>query len=276
MTSVQVNGAAADDLFEPVNPVRFLIVIKTREVIARSILSRTSIPGIDYCLNPYTGCAHGCRYCYATFMRRFSGHSEAWGTFVDVKINAVDLLKKALRRRLAGEVVLSSVTDPYQPAEGAYHLTRGCLELLSLSQLRVSILTKSDLVLRDVDILRRMPAVEVGLTITTDDEATKHIFEPASPPIRSRVRALESLRDEGIPNYVFVGPLLPMNPDNLADSIAPFASRVLIDRMNYSWKVRGVYKANHLAYALEEAYFEETEARLLARLAAHGLEATLV
>jgi DNA repair photolyase len=250
--------------------------MKTREVLARSILSKTNIPGIDYCLNPYTGCAHACRYCYATFMKKFTGHTEAWGSFVDIKINAVDLLKKALRLKQAGEVMLSSVTDPYQPLEKKYELTRGCLELLSRSQLKVSILTKSDLVVRDIGILRDMETAEVGLTIATDDEAIKHIFEPASPTVKSRLSALQALSRAGIQTYAFIGPILPMNPEKLADAVAPFARQILIDRMNYHWKVRGIYKAHNLEYAIEEAFFQDIEARLLARLACHGIDARLV
>ncbi|MFH1314538.1 MAG: radical SAM protein [Candidatus Eisenbacteria bacterium] len=247
--------------------------MRVSEVNVRTILSKTNIPGIDYCLNPYTGCAHACSYCYATFMKKFTGHQEHWGSFIDVKVNAVELLKKALRRDHRGEVMMSSVTDPYQPAEATYKLTRGCLDLLSRSRLKVSILTKSDLVTRDIDILKRMDGVDVGLTVATDDEAMKRLFEPASPTVASRMTALKSLNDAGIATYVFIGPILPMNPEKLADGLAPFTQRVLIDRMNYPWKVKSLYRAHKIEYALEESYFEDIEARLLERLAHHGLEA---
>jgi DNA repair photolyase len=250
--------------------------MRISEINARTILSKTNIPGMDYCLNPYTGCAHACRYCYATFMKKFTGHDEPWGSFVDVKANAVDLLKKALMRSHTGEVMLSSVTDPYQPVEKTYELTRGCLELLSQTRLKVGILTKSDLVTRDVDILRRMENAEVGLTIATDDETVKRVFEPGSPTIGARIGALKTLGAAGVATYVFIGPILPMNPERLADSIAPYARHVLIDRMNYQWKVAGLYRAENLEYALDEGFFEETEARLLKRLSRHGVEATLV
>ena len=246
--------------------------MRVSKVNARTILSKTNIPGIDYCINPYTGCAHACHYCYATFMKKFAGHQEPWGSFVDVKVNAVGLLKKALRREHAGEVMLSSVTDPYQPVEATYKLTRGCLDLLSLSRLKVSILTKSDLVTRDIDILTRMNDVDVGLTVATDDEAMKRLFEPASPPVKSRITALRSLSEAGIATYAFVGPILPMNPEKLADAVAPYARRVLVDRMNYHWKVKSLYKTHKLEYALEDGYFEDIEARLLKRLAHHGLK----
>ena len=126
-----------------------------REVSARTILTKTGIPGVDWCLNPYIGCQHACVYCYATFMKKYSAHEEAWGEFVDAKINAPELLRRELRRRREGEVMLSSVTDCYQPLEARFKLTRACLELLALSTLEVSVLTKSDLVVRDLDIFKR-------------------------------------------------------------------------------------------------------------------------
>ena len=250
--------------------------MRIREVYARSILTRTNIPGIEYCLNPYVGCGHGCFYCYATFMKKFAGHDDAWGTFVDVKVNATDLLKKALRRGRQGEVIVSSVTDPYQPVEETYKLARACLGLLTRSTLSISILTKSDLVVRDIDLLRKADNVEAGLTITTDNEHTRKAFEPGSSGIKARIAALRRIHEAGIPTYVFIGPILPMNPERLVDSIAPFADSVLIDRMNYSWKVRQAYRARHLDYALEDAFFEEMESRLIRRLNKLGIQAKAV
>ena len=253
-----------------------LVVMTVKETRARSILTRTRIPGIDYCLNPYTGCSHACRYCYATFMTKYSGHDEPWGTWVDAKVNAPELLKKALRRARTGEVVLSSVTDPYQSAEKRYRLTRTCLELLAMSSLRVSILTKSDLVTRDIDILKTMQNVEVGLTVTTDDEQIRRIFEPGSASIARRIAALKALKQAGIPRYVFIGPVLPMDAEHLAAMIAPLADHVLIDRLNYAWKVRPVYETHGLNHALDPSFFEAAETRLIEGLNRHGIPVRLV
>jgi DNA repair photolyase len=250
--------------------------MKIEEVRARSILSRTRIPGIDYCINCYTGCGHACTYCYATFMKKFTGHPEPWGTFVDVKVNAVDLLKKTLRRNITGEVMMSSVTDAYQPVEKKYGLTRGCLELLAQTELDVDILTKSNLVVRDIDILSKMATVDVGLTITTNREDIKRMFEPASSSIRERLNALKALRKAGVSTYVFIGPILPMDPEKLVDSIAPFTDRVLIDRMNYKWKVEETYRGNNIQDALSPEFFEDIEQRLVRRLAHHGVRAECV
>jgi len=245
--------------------------MRITEKNARSILTRTNITGIDYCLNPYVGCGHACRYCYATFMSKYSRHTEAWGTFVDIKTNAVSLLRKALRRKREGEVILSSVTDPYQPVEKTYRLTRECLELLAVSRLKVSILTKSHLVERDLDVLAKMDNVDVGLTITTESESIRRIFEPGSSSIADRLAALKSLHERGISTYVFIGPILPMDPEILADRISQYAGKVLIDRMNYPWKVKRLYAEHRLDFALTDSYAEKIESRLAERLGRQGV-----
>ena len=124
-----------------------------KEIQAKAILSVSQV--YDYALNPYTGCTHACSYCYARFMKRFSGHKEPWGEFVDVKINAPDLLERELKRKKRGTVWVSGVCDPYQPVEARYKLTRQCLELLVQEQWPVRVQTRSPLVTRDIDILER-------------------------------------------------------------------------------------------------------------------------
>src|SRR5271157_56404 len=217
-----------------------------KEIYAKSVLSRSGIEGISYTVNPYIGCSHGCRYCYATFMKKYTGHPEAWGAFVDAKVNAPLLLEKQLSRAERGTVILSSVTDPYQQIEGQYKLTRACLVALSNSDFPVEILTKSPLVLRDMDVISKMQPYEVGFTITTDDDNIRRIFEPQAPPVEERVRALQALHDKGIRTYVFVGPVLPMNPDTLAQKIRPYAHRVMVDAMNYPSKTIGIYRSHRL------------------------------
>ena len=216
--------------------------IVIRHLQAKSILSRSGIPGADYCINAYVGCAHACVYCYATFMKRYTGHAEPWGRFVDVKINAPEILRKQLRKTVKGNVMISSVTDAYQPLESKFRLTRQCLELLSEFQFPVDILTKSPLVLRDVDVIRRFEDIDVGITITTDDENMRKVFEPHAPPISARIETLRKLKEQGVRTYVFIGPMLPMNPENLADLIRELADDVLISRMNYLSKTAHVFR----------------------------------
>ena len=186
-----------------------IMTLRIAEKPCATALTRSRIPGMETCINPYTGCEHACVYCYACFMKRFSGISDPWGSFVIAKTNIPDRLAHELRRDCPRRVMISSVTDPYQPAEERYRLTRRCLERLAPTGAEVSILTKSDLVLRDLDILGRMHRVEVGFTVTTADDETSKILEPGAPPSSRRFRASAELSAAGIPTWIFIAPLIP-------------------------------------------------------------------
>jgi DNA repair photolyase len=233
-----------------------------REIDVRTVLSKSGIPGVDYCINPYVGCFNGCRYCYATFMKRYTGHREAWGSFVDVKVNGPEVLHRQIRRAHKGTVMISSVTDPYQPMEENYRLTRRCLEILLQHQFPVHILTKSPLVLRDMDLIKQFNKIEVGVTVTTDDETIKRIFEPQAPSIDTRIHTLKTLCENGINTYAFIGPLLPMNPEALSERINPYVQSVLIDRMNYVSKTLMIYKRMNLKRWLDDSFLGEVIDRL--------------
>lgn len=189
--------------------------MKVTEIRAKSILTKSRLPESDYCINPYVGCLHGCVYCYARFMRRFTGHTnEEWGTFVDVRVNASEILTKQLARNpRPGVALLGSVTDAYQPVERKYGITRSLLRVLLEHQFPVSILTKSKLVLRDVELIKRLKQCEVGLTITSLDDKVSGVFEPRSSGPADRINALKRLHAEGIATYVFIGPILPLFTD---------------------------------------------------------------
>jgi len=155
-----------------------------REIEAKSILNPSKIH--DYCVNPYIGREVGCIYCYAAlFMRRYSGHSEPWGEFVDVKVNAPALLAKQIVKAKRGTIWFASVCDPYQPLEERYGLTRRCLEVLVGRDFPVEIQTKSARVRRDLDVIRQIPDMEVGFTIATDEETIAGMFELRASPARS-------------------------------------------------------------------------------------------
>lgn len=236
-----------------------------REIKAKSILNRSKI--FDYCLNPYTGCQMKCTYCYARlFMRRYSGHKEPWGEFVDVKINAPEILKKQLERAKKGTVWISSVCDPYQPLERKYRLTRQCLKELVRKQFPVNIQTKSALVLRDLDLFLDFDEIEVGFTITTDDEATAKIFEPRASPVKERIKALEMIHSRGIKTFTFIGPLLPGNPEKLIDLLEGKADKIYIDKMNYLWTIRKFYCQKSLYEATKDRFFLEYKERLIEEL----------
>jgi DNA repair photolyase len=242
------------------------MAVAVREILAKSVLTRSRIPGEDYCVNPYVGCAHACRYCYASFMKRFTGHRSPWGSFVDARVNAPEVLERELGRARPGSVMLSSVTDAYQPLEGRYRLARRCLELLLRHGFSVDVLTKSPLVLRDLDLLRGAEGVSVGLTVTTDDDRVRRVFEPGAPPIGARLQALRKLREAGVSTYVFVGPLLPMDPERLADALGGLADRVYVDRMNYGQKTVGLYRRLGFQQWLEPGFLAGVEERLVRRL----------
>jgi len=181
------------------------------ETRCKTALSKSGL-SYDYAVNPYTGCLHGCIYCYANFMRRFSGHiRDPWGSFVDVKVNLIDVLAKELPKRRGGSVWLSSVCDPYQQPEAKYELTRRTIQLLSqYPKFTVSILTKNALVLRDLDLLKSIgDRVDVGFTITTFDGQAQRIFEPHASPVSDRVEAVKRLSEAGVPTWVFIAPMLP-------------------------------------------------------------------
>jgi DNA repair photolyase len=191
--------------------------MQIKEVKAQTILNPCGIPGIDFVINPYIGCSFACRYCYASFMGRLVGKKvEEWGSYVFPKVNAVSLLKKELAKKLKNkgvgkEIFFSSVTDPYQGIEVKYQLTRGCLEaLLDFGFLgTVSILTKSDLVLRDLDLFKKFKHVSVGLTVTSTNDEISRYFEKYAPAVSKRFSALKILNQNKIPTYAFIGPLLP-------------------------------------------------------------------
>jgi len=181
---------------------------------------------------------------------------------VDVKINAPEILQRQLKRAKRGRVLISSVTDAYQPIESKYKLTRQCLEILLQSQFPVDILTKSPLVLRDIDLIKKFEDIEVGFTITTNDEKISRVFEPNAPSIMERIRTLKALHDKGINTYAFIGPVLPMNPEALSKKISPYVDSIIIDRMNYTSKTLKIYQRMNLNEWLEKGFIDDVIQRL--------------
>jgi DNA repair photolyase len=224
---------------------------------SRSILSKTGISCFDYVINCYRGCSFRCLHCYASFMKKFTGHKEKWGDFVDVKVNAVEVLKKELKKIKSGRVFLSSVTDPYLPLEARFKLTRGVLQCLIDTDFEVTILTRSPLVTRDIDIFKGLKSVEVGLSIPTDREDIRKIFEPNATPISTRIKALRKLKEEGVKTYAFIAPLLPLNPENLARLLDPVTDYIMLDNLNYPWKVSSIIQKHGFEYILDSKWIEK-------------------
>ncbi|MBN2581049.1 MAG: radical SAM protein [Pirellulales bacterium] len=177
-----------------------------RETVCKTILQRSGLG--DYALNCYTGCMHGCVYCYARYMQRFHPHTEPWGNFVDVKVNAVETLKRQLRRAKPGEVFLSSACDGWQPIEADWRLTRRCCELLLERGHRINVLTKSALILRDLKHFAGQD-VRIGVTLTTLDERLRKLWEPHAASVQDRLQVLTAAKQLDFETSVMFGPLLP-------------------------------------------------------------------
>lgn len=141
--------------------------MEINETKVKNIIVKSNLPDTDYVINPYTGCMHNCIYCYARFMRRFTGHKKEWGQFVDIKVNGPDLVPENTEKYQNKKILLSSVTDPYLPLEKEHRLTRRILEKLINLKPKLNIQTKSDLVLRDMDLLDQFNEPEIGFTIIT-------------------------------------------------------------------------------------------------------------
>jgi len=184
--------------------------IELRE--AKNIITKSNIPVVDFVINPYVGCQHGCIYCYAEFMKRFTNHKgDKWGEFLDIKTYN---FKKIKPQKYDGKrLLLSSVTDPYTPLELKYKNTRKILENLVGTRAHVSILTKSKFVTRDIDLFKKFENFEVGISINTlDDEFAKLIERGASRP-SERLKALKEVHDNGIKTYTFISPFFPRITD---------------------------------------------------------------
>jgi len=209
--------------------------MKISEVKCKSALSKSNLPGLDYSLNPYRGCQHSCAYCYVPNVLRIKRNE--WGNFVDVRTNIPSVLSKELRIKKFGVVAISTVTDPYQPIEDKYKLTRFCLEQLLIHDFPVCIQTKSDLVVRDVDLISKFSKAEVMFSIGTLNDNERKVLEPFSSPIQNRLDALEKFSREGIETTVFFGPIYPSIKINdipeIVETFVEFGAKVImVDKLN--------------------------------------------
>jgi DNA repair photolyase len=229
--------------------------VTVREVHARTVLVKSRIPGVRFAINPYGGCSHGCAYCYAAFMQRYHSRSEAWGKYMDVKVNAPEVLERDIMQLKPGDrgtVLLSSVCDPYPPEETQYRLTRRILAMLLNHGFPVSVLTKSGigLVTRDMDLMRSFKQIEVGLTITGLSEPDRRLLEPRASPHSARISALKMLKDAGIKAWAFIGPVLPglTDPEMVFRDLSGLVDHVLVDRLNLksgTWARFGPFMMKH-------------------------------
>jgi DNA repair photolyase len=185
---------------------------------AGSILTPTSgfMESYDYSINPYSGCSFGCTYCYAAFFSRDQDKMNNWGKWIEVKENALKLLVKKRKKPLIDKTIyISSVTDPYQPIEKDLELTRAILqELIDYHQVRLVIQTRSHLVERDIDLFKKFDKIQVNMTITTDSEEIRKVFEPYCPSNKMRLTAIKKIHESGVPACITLTPLLPVENAN--------------------------------------------------------------
>lgn len=213
-----------------------MIYMIIREVECKSILTKSKIS--NYAVNCYVGCMHSCVYCYARYMKRFTGHNEPWGQFVDVKINSPDILKKQVKKAKVGEVFMSSACDGWQQIERKYRVSRQCLKILLENGFHVSILTKSCVVEDDLDIIEGSDT-ELGFTLTTFDDKLCRKIEPKASLTKYRIETLKMAKKKGIKIWAFLGPFMPFlsdtdeNIDSLFSNLAEIGlDYICVDKLN--------------------------------------------
>lgn len=217
-----------------------------KEIQVKDYLTKSNLPASDYVINPYVGCPHGCKYCYASFMKRFTGHNEEWGTFIDIKQCNKEINIKKLENKT---VFLSSVTDCYNKFEEKYKLTRKILKQLVNANCYLNISTKSKLILRDLDLLKQIKNLAVSMSINTLDEDFKNDMDNASS-IQDRLDTLKELYNSGIHTVLFMSPIFPYitNFKEIIESSKDYIDEYWFENLN----LRGDYKTKILFYIQEK------------------------
>lgn len=238
-----------------------------KEINAKSIITKSDLPDSDYVINPYVGCNHACVYCYACFMKKFTEHNEEWGSFVDVKINSPELVPSKGTKYKGKSIFMSSVTDAYLPFEKKYQLSRKIIEKLIQLQPNLCIQTKSDLVLRDIDLIKQFENCEVGVTITTLDDSMRKEIEPCTSSVEDRIKVLRELKTQGIKTYVFVGPILPYVTDwkRIVETTKDSVDFYMFENLNIAGTIWDgvkkwlIQKQPELLKKYEQIYFTKNE-----------------
>lgn len=202
---------------------------------------------LDYVINPYVGCPNKCLYCYAAYMSSFSKHSEEWGEFIDIKRTSKKINIYKIKDK---KVMISTVTDPYNSFEEKYKTTRMIMEQLAKSEAYITIVTKSKLVLRDIDLFKKMKHVEIALSISLLDENLKKKIEPHSSSIKERLETLKGLKQNGIKTIVFISPVIPEITDfkQIIEATKDYTDEYWFDRLN----LRSSFKTKMFRFINEE------------------------
>ncbi len=252
----------------------------SRKTAVREVLvDRVLIPEgkRHYYINPYVGCMIGCPFCYvidrADFSRRLEGLPQvAWGHYVDVKVNAAEVLRRETQTVRSGIVRLSPIlTDPYQPVERHYRITRQCLEVLVETDLAPVVLTRAPRIVDDIELFKRFARAAVGFSIPTDVDEYRQIFEPGADPIEDRLEALRAFHAAGVRTFAVVQPVLPMDADRLVEQIAPFVHTVRLDRMYLGERVQHLYDQHGLWRFATDDFVDRTIHRLAAAFSGRGV-----
>lgn len=257
--------------------------LSIQTIRVKSVLSKSNLPVCEYSVNPYVGCTHGCKYCYASFMKRFTGHAEPWGSFLDVKLWPEI---KNPEKYAGRELFIGSVTDPYLPQEEIYGRTRALLMQLKGSGAKLSIATKSDLILRDLELIRTFPDARVSWSVNTLDEAFQSDMDQAVS-IERRLAAMEAFHRAGVRTTCFISPIFPgiTDVEAIIRRVRGQCNLIWLENLN----LRGSYRTVILDYIREKyphllplyreiyhggnrSYWELLDARLKAFTAEAGLD----
>lgn len=206
-------------------------MIVRKIVPVKNLVTPSGLPETDFVINPYIGCPHQCVYCYAEFIKRFTNHTEDWGDFLDIK----QAQKPIDTRKLVGKrIVISSVTDPYNAFEKRYHVTRHVLEQLQNVHAAITIITKSDLILRDIDLIGRLENIQVAISLNSLDDTFRRRFEPRAPNASRRLSALHRLHETGIHTILFMSPIFPgiTRFTDIIDTSKTFAGEYWFENLN--------------------------------------------
>lgn len=206
-------------------------------VMAKNFCTPSKLPASDYVINPYVGCIHGCVYCYACFMGRFTGHTEKWGTYLEPK----KFTSYKLPKNLEGKTILiGSVTDAYNPAEKKYELMPKILEQLKDCPAHIEILTKSNLILRDIELIKKMTDISVGVSLSNLIAEDNKLIEPGASAAEERIETLRVLHEAGVSTYLFIAPYLPgiTNIKKIFNAVEGTVDYVCVENLN----LRGSYK----------------------------------
>ncbi len=217
---------------------------------AKNLITKSNLPSIDFVINPYVGCQHGCIYCYAEFMIRFTGHKgEKWGDFLDIK--QCNLNKINPHKYDGTSILLSSVTDPYLPLEKKYQNTRKVLNTLIGTRANVQILTKSKLVTRDIDLFKRFENISIGISLSSLNEQFSRMVEPRASKPSERLNAIKQIHEQELRTYVFISPFFPGFSDYrvIIEKSLDYTDYYMFENLNFRPhnipRINGMIKTNY-------------------------------